>query len=78
MFIKVTRSQAVTALLEGKDVFCGDTRDLSTAVGHQLDRPELYSRRQAAAVLTRFFYNDDLCARHAHAGYWVHIGEWAT
>ena len=76
MFIEVTRSQAVTALLEGKEVFMGALGDSRGAVGAQLGSPESYSRRRAMRVLSRWFYEDNFYPRHAHADYWVHEGEW--
>jgi len=71
MFIKVTRSEAITALLSGADVFAGDSRGLGWAIGTKLGHPERYSRRRAGRVLTRYFYGDSLFPKYAKIQYWV-------
>ena len=69
MAIKVTRAQAIDALLAGKWVYSGD--DTHSLHGLQLGAPERYSRRKAARALTRFFYGDALYPRYAKICYWV-------
>ena len=69
MTIKVTRAQAIDALLTGKWVYSGD--EAHAPHGFQLGVPELYSRRRASRVLTKFFYSDALYPRYAKICYWV-------
>lgn len=71
MFIKVTRSAAITALLSGQTVFCGPSDNRYEAMGLELGYPDRYSRRKAARVLTRFFYGDSFYPRHTKVGYWI-------
>lgn len=72
MFIKVTRSAAITALLSGKTVFCGPANDRHWATGVELGKPSAYSRRRAAQVLTRFFYGDTFFPSYTKVGYWIY------
>lgn len=69
MFIEVTRSEAITALLQGICVFCGPSPDYAT--GLEFGRPQGLSRRKAAKRLTRFFYGDSFFPRYMKARYWV-------
>lgn len=69
MAIKVTRAQAIDALLAGKWVYSGD--ETHGPHGFQLGAPERYSRRKAARFLTKFFYDDALYPRYAKICYWV-------
>lgn len=71
MFIKVTRSAAITALLAGATVLCGPADDRLWATGIQLGKPLTYSRRRAARVLTEYFYNSAFFPRYKKAGYWI-------
>lgn len=68
--MKVSRSEAVTALLNGKRVWTGDIFRPEAAIGVELLRAG-FSRRQAAKRLTRLTYENKLLPRYAHISYWL-------
>lgn len=68
--MKVSRSEAVTALLNGSRVWTGDVSHPEAAIGVELLRAGI-SRRQAAKLLTRFTYGGKLLPWRAHIGYWL-------
>lgn len=68
--MKVSRSEAITAPLNGKCIWTGDISRPEAAIGVELLRAG-FSCRQAAKLLTRFTYSGKLMPRHARIGYWL-------
>ena len=68
--MKISRSEAITALLNGERVWTGDVSRPEAAIGVELLRTN-FSRRQAAKLLTCFTYSGKLLPRRTRIGYWL-------
>lgn len=68
--MKISRSEAIIALLNGERVWTGDVSRPEAAIGVELLRAGI-SRRQAAKLLTRFTYSSKLLPRRTRIGYWL-------
>lgn len=66
--MKVSRSEAIAALLRGEEVWTGVRPE--DAFGVKLLWAG-FSRRQAAKLLTRFTYGGRLLPRRTRIGYWL-------